>query len=103
MLAIISIPPSPVFFSELYGFGAMIDNAKASHHLLAMLGAIALLLVLLSVIFYRFVQIYQSMKYEGEESPKRVYGAEVLALAIFAVGLAALLLPSSMSFLRGIG
>ncbi|ADV47090.1 NADH/Ubiquinone/plastoquinone (complex I) [Nitratifractor salsuginis DSM 16511] len=103
MLAIISIPPSPMFFSELYGFGAMIDNAKTSHHLLAMLGAIALLLVLLSVIFYRFVQIYQSMKYEGEESPKKVYTSEVLALAIFAVGLAALLLPSSMSFLQGIG
>ncbi len=103
MLAIVSIPPSPMFFSELYGFAAMIDDAKSSHHLLAMLGAIALLLALLSVIFYRFVAIYQSMKYEGEAEPKKVYSSEVLALTIFAVGLVALLLPSSTAFLKGIG
>ncbi len=103
MLAIISIPPSPMFFSELYGFGAMIDNAKASRHLILMLVAIALLLTLLSVIFYRFTHIYQSMKYEGKDTPKRVYTSEVLALMIFAVGLAALLLPSSIEFLKKIG
>ncbi len=103
MLAIVSLPPSPMFFSELYGFGAMIDNAKASHHLLAMLGAITLLLVLLSVIFYRFVAIYQSMKYEGEETTKIVYASEVAALAIFALGLVALLLPGTMAFLKSIG
>ncbi len=103
MLAIVSIPPSPMFFSELYGFGAMIEQAKASDHLLAMLGAITLLLVLLSVIFYRFVAIYQSMKYEGAEEGKTVYISEVLALTIFAVGLAALLLPGTMAFLKGIG
>ena len=103
MLAIVSLPPSPMFFSELYGFGAMIDNAKASHYLLAMLGAIALLLGLLSVIFYRFIHIYQSMKYEGSDESKTVSTSEVLALAIFAAGLVALLLPPSMAFLKGIG
>ncbi|WP_084722067.1 proton-conducting transporter membrane subunit [Sulfurovum lithotrophicum] len=102
LLAIISLPPSPMFFSELYGFAAMIDNAKQSDHMLAMIGAVLLLLILLSVIFYRFVAIYQSMKYEGEESEKRVYTSELLALIIFAVSLVALLLPGSLAYLRSI-
>ena len=102
MLAIISLPPSPMFFSEIYGFGAMIDNAKSSNYLLMMLGAILVLLILLSIIFYKFVAIYQSMKYEGEEKVKIVYSSEVLALSIFAIGLILLLLPSSLAFLRGI-
>jgi len=103
LLAIISLPPSPMFFSELYGFAAMIDMAEQSHHLLAMIAAILLLLTLLSVIFYRFVSLYQSMKYEGEVESKRVYASEVAALSLFALGLVALLLPASMTFLRSIG
>jgi len=102
MLAIISLPPSPMFFSEIYGFGAMIDNAKESHHLLAMLGAITLLLILLSIIFYRFVHIYQSMKYEGAVVEKKVYASEIFALIIFAISLIALITPSSMAFLKSI-
>ena len=102
LLAIISLPPSPMFFSELYGFGAMIETAKASHNILGMIGAVLLLLILLSVIFYRFVAVYQSMKYEGESRTKEVYSGELFALAIFAVGLIVLLLPSSMSYLRSI-
>ena len=102
MLGIISLPPSPMFFSELYGFGSMVDIAKDSHHLLAMIGAITLLLILLSIIFYRFVQLYQSMKYEGKEVEKRVYFSEVLALSLFAISLLVLLSPSSIEFLRSI-
>jgi hydrogenase-4 component F len=102
LLAIVSLPPSPIFFSELYGFSAMIEMAKHSDHLLAMIGAILLLLILLSVIFYRFVAIYQSMKYEGETIEKKVYTGELFALVIFAVALVALLAPSSMAFLRGV-
>ena len=102
ILAIISLPPSPMFFSELYGFGAMIETAKQSHHMLAMIGAILLLLMLLSVIFYRFIAIYQSMKYEGEEEEKRVYSSELFALLIFACCLAALLMPASLDYLRSI-
>ncbi len=102
ILAIISLPPSPMFFSELYGFGAMIETAKQSHHMLEMIGAILLLLMLLSVIFYRFIAIYQSMKYEGEEEEKRVYPSELFALLIFACCLAALLLPASLDYLRNI-
>jgi hydrogenase-4 component F len=102
LLAIISLPPSPMFFSELYGFGAMIESAKRSDHMLAMIGAVLFLLILLSVIFYRFVAIYQSMKYEGEDSEKQVYPSELLALVIFAISLMALLLPSSMDYLRSI-
>ena len=102
LLAIISVPPSPMFFSEIYGFSAMIDIAKGSHHILAMIGVILLLLILLSVIFYKFVAIYQSMKYEGEEKPKKVYTSELFALIIFAISLLVLLLPVSMNFLRSI-
>ncbi|WP_456381318.1 proton-conducting transporter transmembrane domain-containing protein [Hydrogenimonas sp.] len=102
LLAIVSLPPSPMFFSELYGFGAMVDAAESSQHLLAMIGATLLLLILLSVIFYRFVAIYQSMKYEGEAAERPVYTAEVAALAIFAVGLLALITPATMHFLRSI-
>ncbi len=102
LLGVISLPPSPMFFSEIYGFGAMIDIAKQGHHLLAMLGAIFLLLVLLSVIFYKFVEVYQSMKYEGKEEKKEVYTSEIVALSIFALALMALLTPSVMHYLKGI-
>ena len=103
LLAIISLPPSPMFFSELYGFGAMISTAKQGNHILAMIGAILFLLVLLSIIFYRFVAIYQSMKYEGEEKEKVVYTSELIALVLFAVALVSLLLPSTISYLKSIG
>ncbi len=103
ILAIISLPPSPMFFSELYGFGGMIAMAKQSDHLLAMLGAIFLLLALLGIIFYRFVAIYQSMKYEGVEESKEVYATELLGLVLFAVALCALLLPASFAYLHSIG
>ncbi len=102
LLGVISLPPSPMFFSEIYGFGAMIDIAKQGHHLLAMLGAIFLLLVLLSVIFYKFVEVYQSMKYEGKEEKKEVYTSEIVALSIFAIALMALLTPPVMHYLKGI-
>ena len=103
LLGIISLPPSPMFFSELYGFGAMISTAKQGHHMLAMIGAILFLLALLSIIFYRFVAIYQSMKYEGKEEEKIVYNSEILALVIFAISLMSLLLPASISYLKSIG
>ena len=102
LLAIISLPPSPMFFSELYGFGAMISTAKESDHMLAMIGAILFLLALLSIIFYRFASIYQSMKYEGKVEEKTVYASELFALVIFAVSLMALLLPASLSYLKSI-
>ncbi len=102
LLAIISLPPSPMFFSELYGFSAMIDIAKESDHVLAMIGAILFLLILLSIIFYRFVAIYQSMKYEGKEEEKVVYKSELFALVIFALALVSLLLPQTFTYLRGI-
>ncbi len=103
LLAIISLPPSPMFFSELYGFGAMIDTAKQSHHMLAMIGAVLVLLILLSVTFYRFVAVYQSMKYEGKTEEKKVYGSELAALMLFALCLIALLFPASIDYLHTIG
>jgi hydrogenase-4 component F len=102
LLAIISLPPSPMFFSELYGFGAMISTAKASNHMLLMIGAVLFLLILLSIIFYRFVAIYQSMKYEGEAQEKKVYSSELFALVLFAISLMGLLLPQTLAYLRSI-
>ncbi len=102
LLAIISLPPSPMFFSELYGFGAMISNAKQSNHMLAMIGAVLFLLILLSIIFYRFVAIYQAMKYEGKEEEKTVYGSELFALVVFAISLVTLLFPATLTYLKSI-
>ena len=101
MLAIISLPPSPMFFSELFGFSAMIDLAKGSHHLLLMLFGILTILILLSIIFYKFVDVYQTMRYEGEERSKRVYASEVGALVLLA--LATLALLGSFDFIEKIG
>ena len=81
----------------------MIETAKHSDHMLAMITAVLFLLILLSVIFYRFVAIYQSMKYEGKEEEKTVYISELFALIIFALCLASLLLPVSLDYLRSIG
>ncbi len=102
LLAIISLPPSPMFFSEIYGFGAMIEVAKKSQYLLPMIFAILVLLLLLSIIFYKFTEIYQSMKYEGEESTKVVYTTEVVAFIMFATALLFLLSPWAFDYLRGI-
>lgn len=101
-LAIISLPPSPMFFSELYGFGAMIAIAKQSNYMLEMIVAIMLLLTLLLVIFYRFIVLYQSMKYEGESQGKIVHKSELFALIIFALSLVILLLPQSFEYLKSI-
>lgn len=102
LLGIVSVPPSPMFFSELYGFASMVEDARQSHYMLAMIGTILLLLIFLSIIFYRFINIFQSMKYQGETQPKTVYGTELLALIIFAVSLLLLLTPLSLDFLRSI-
>ncbi len=102
LLAIISIPPSPMFFSEIYGFGAMVTMAKEHQHLLLMISAVVVLLILLSIIFYKFIEIYQAMKYEGKEEQKVVYANEVLALIVFAISLIILLTPWSFAFLRSI-
>jgi hydrogenase-4 component F len=103
MLSIISLPPSPMFFSELYGFGGMIELAKTSHHLLLMIGAVALLLLFLSIIFYKFIEVYQSMKYEGIEVEKKVYLSEMISIVILAISSLVLLMPQVFTFLRNIG
>jgi len=102
LLAVVSLPPSPMFFSEIYGFGAMINVAKSGDHLLAMMGAILILLILLSIIFYKFVEVYQSMKYEGEAHEKKVYATELFSLVIFAISLIVLVTPPVMNYLRSI-
>jgi len=104
MLAIIALPPSPLFFSELYGFGAMIDLARDSHHLLLMLGAIALIALLLAIIFYKFVEVYQAMLYKDEEKEmkKEVSLSEAITFVIFIIATASLLLPQSLDFIRSI-
>jgi len=102
LLGIISLPPSPMFFSELYGFGAIIAFAKHTDTMLVSIGAILLLLILISIIFYKFVAVFQSMKYEGEEEDKIIYKNEIFAMLIFTLSLIILLLPWSFEYLRGI-
>jgi hydrogenase-4 component F len=101
-LGVISLPPSPMFFSEIYGFKAMIDIAKDSNYFFLMIGAVFILLMLLSIIFYRFVHIYQDMQYTGEEKEKKIYISEMIAIFILFISTALLLLPQSFDFIEGI-
>ncbi|MEO1928610.1 MAG: proton-conducting transporter membrane subunit [Nautiliaceae bacterium] len=101
-LGVISLPPSPMFFSEIYGFKAMIDVAKDSNYFFLMIGAVFVLLMLLSIIFYRFVHIYQDMLYAGDEKEKKVYKSEIVAILILFISTALLLLPQSFEFIEGI-
>jgi len=91
-----------MFFSEIYGFSAMISFAKGSDYFLLIIVNIIILLLLLSIIFYKFVNVYQMMKYEGKERQKKVYFGEIAALALFALCIVFLMLPSSLKYLRGI-
>jgi len=102
ILAIVSLPPSPMFFSELYGFGTMINIAKNSNHLILMLVGIGLLLLFLAIIFYKFIEVYQSMKYDGVSKEKKVYFSELFAISLYGVCTAALLSPFAFAFLRSI-
>jgi hydrogenase-4 component F len=101
-LGIISLPPSPMFFSEIYGFKSLIDIAKNSDCFLLMTGAVFALLILLSIVFYRFVHIYQDMLYGENERKTNVYGSENFALLILLLSTACLLLPQSFNYIEGI-
>jgi len=101
-LGIISLPPSPMFFSEIYGFKSMIDVAKDSNYFFLMIGGVFILLLLLSIIFYRFVHIYQDMLYTGTEKEKKIYKSEIVAILILFISTAVLLLPQSFEFIEGI-
>ena len=100
LLGIISIPPSPMFFSEIFGFKAMIDISKNSSYFAWMISAVFLVLVFLSIIFYKFINVYQEGLYEGEEKEKKVYISEILMLILFAISLTALLF--SFNYIKGI-
>jgi len=101
-LGIISLPPSPMFFSEIYGFKSMIDVAKDSNYFFLMIGGVFILLLLLSIIFYRFVHIYQDMLYADDKKEKKVYKSEIIAVSILFISTALLLLPQSFEFIEGI-
>jgi len=101
-LGIISIPPSPMFFSEIYGFKAMLEVAKDSDYFLLMLFSIFMILLLLSLIFYKFITLYQSSLYEGEEQKRNIFLSEKLMLLLFTVSLLALLLPPVYEYIQGV-
>jgi hydrogenase-4 component F len=94
-LGVISLPPSPMFFSELYGFSAMLHTAQASGHLLWMLAAIILILLLLAIMFYKFVEVYQEMNYApvDETQNKTLYLSELGVFVLFGAATLALLTP----------
>lgn len=99
-LSLIALPPSPFFFSEIYGFGAMAAFANTTNSFLFTIAAIAALLILMSIIFYKFIEVFQSMKYEGEWREKTVYKSETVSIVIFALAAVALLF--SFDYLKGI-
>ncbi|GAB6044859.1 hypothetical protein JCM11957_04570 [Caminibacter profundus] len=101
LLGVISLPPSPMFFSEIYGFKAVIDVAKDSNYFLLMILGIFFILAFLSVIFYKFLSIYQeALYYEGKE--KTIYKSEIIVLLIFAISLIVLLFPKTFHYIKGI-
>ena len=102
ILGIISIPPSPMFFSEIFGFKAMLNVAKDSEYFFVMIGAIFFILLLLGLIFYKFITIYQEALYEGEIREKKVYKSEILMLLLFCAALASLLIPFVFEYIRSI-
>ncbi len=104
LLGIISVPPSPMFFSEIFGFKAMLDVAKDSDYFFLMIFAIFFIMLLLSIIFYKFIGIYQEALYEGEKEDqnKKVYKSEVLMLLLFVISLLALLTPPVYHYIEGI-
>ena len=101
LLGVISLPPSPMFFSEIFGFKAMIDVSKDSNYFLLMISGVFLILILLSVIFYKFVNVYQEALYEeAKEKEKIVYKSEILMLLLFVTSLIVLLF--SFDYIKGI-
>jgi len=102
LLGIISIPPSPMFFSEIFGFKAMLDLSEDSNHFFLMIFAIFFIMMLLSIIFYKFITIYQEALYEGGDDKKVVYKSEILMLILFVGSLLTLLLPPVFDYIKGV-
>ena len=101
LLGVISLPPSPMFFSEIYGFKAMIDVSKDSHYFLLMIFGVFIVLTLLSVVFYKFVNVYQEAVYESDgNNNKKVYKSEIFMLLWFLTALIGLLF--SFDYIDGI-
>ncbi|GAX87326.1 hydrogenase-4 component F [Lebetimonas natsushimae] len=101
LLGVISLPPSPMFFSEIFGFKSMIDLATNSAYFELMGITILLMLVFLSVIFYKFVNIYQEGLYL-EDKKGSVEKSEYIMLFWFTLALIILLTPASFNYIGGI-
>jgi len=100
-LGIISLPPSPMFFSEIFGFKSMIDIAKHSYYFGLMVFTIFLMLIFLSIIFYKFVNIYQEGLY-FENKQGYIEKSEYLMLFWFVIFLLLLLTPYTFNYIQGI-
>ena len=101
LLGVISLPPSPMFFSEIYGFKSMIDVSKDSNYFLLMIFGVFIMLLFLSLIFYKFVNVYQEALYDdGVKGEKIIYRSEILMLILFITSLIALLF--SFDYIKGI-
>jgi hydrogenase-4 component F len=90
-----------MFFSEIFRFKAMIDLAKNSTYFELMGITILLMLIFLSVIFYKFVNIYQEGLYE-EGKKGKIAKSEYLMLFWFITGLIILLTPATFHYIEGI-
>lgn len=100
MLGLIALPPSPMFFSELIGLSALFQGLLP---LSATMLAMALLLPL-SAVFYRFVQVWQLMRHDNPSTdiPKRVETPELAATLLLAASTALLLTPSVWRYLESL-
>ncbi len=99
-LGLISLPPSPMFFSEIYGFKSMLDIAKDSHHLVLMIGDIALILILLAIIFYKFIDVYGQGIAKSEK--KEIFLNEKIMILLFFIVAVLLITPESFEYIKGI-
>jgi len=59
-------------------------------------------MILLSIIFYKFITIYQEALYDGNDEPKKVYKSEIAMLLLFTISLLALILPQVFDYIEGI-
>ncbi len=102
LLGIISLPPSPMFFSEIYGFKSILAIVTNTQYFFLMIFTVIVILLLLSIIFYKFITIYQEALYEEKNQNRVVYKSEIMMLILFVFSLITLLLPQVFHYIQGI-
>jgi hydrogenase-4 component F len=66
-----------------------------------MIFGVFIVLGLLSVVFYKFVHVYQEGM-SGEAKEVKVYKNEIIGLLLFVISLIVLILPQTFEYIEGI-